>query len=233
MSSNSIVQNMHVMRRKEKAKTENIKIEYIDHSSKDHRSYRVRGTTNNIHTVILSTCHKCTCSDYTINNLRCKHIYYILNIIYKSELFSNLKQLTHMEVEILFSLVNKKMVTLRAASNEIMVSCDYDEMYLGVYYHRLNRPAIVRKRKRTSRKYDTEVKLKFDKHTNCPICLDVMSLKDIWFCKIGCGQSVHKNCFIKYSTMLPKTKVPKCVLCRRRWVNQNVGSMLDDMYFFS
>lgn len=50
---------------------------------------------------------------------------------------------------------------------------------------------------------------------DCPICLEPLMMGEglIW-CKEGCGQNLHRECWTEYANSQAR---PKCVVCRSRW----------------
>ena len=46
--------------------------------------FKIKGTTNNIYTIIISNIPTCTCIDYKKRKQNCKHIYYILLKFFKA-----------------------------------------------------------------------------------------------------------------------------------------------------
>jgi len=91
-------------------------------------------------------------------------------------------------------------------------------------------PFQRRGRKRSRKEMESPVvKRKEEKDADCCICFESMineETKEIdenttWYCMKGCGQSVHKNCFAKYTVSNASRNFrKKCVLCRAAWKTQ-------------
>jgi hypothetical protein len=58
---------------------------------------------------------------------------------------------------------------------------------------------------------------------DCPVCYEAFvetKKEPIIWCRAGCGKSVHKSCFLKWSQSIAKNsnKSVGCVYCRTEWV---------------
>jgi hypothetical protein len=177
------------------------KLYFIEEKSVDEcsREYKIMGSTGNIYTVTISEALTCTCPDYKLRKVQCKHIYFVLVRVLKvKSQFINLKKMSKVDLMVLFaSKLN--------LDGSIVISADKKEKYDKAI------SANTTASNETDRKKNDDI---------CPICLDdILDLKDAYYCKQSCGKNVHIECF----NMWAKSKGTICVFCRVLWSDEKTN----------
>ncbi|CAG8742719.1 4636_t:CDS:2, partial [Acaulospora morrowiae] len=68
---------------------------------------------------------------------------------------------------------------------------------------------------------------------DCPICYEPLDEKQrykIVWCKSGCGNNIHKECFVKWGKSKGYYRKITCVYCRVEWKVDADGEMSDEGY---
>jgi hypothetical protein len=159
------------------------------------REFSVVGKTKNIYNVKINKNPSCTCYDCTTNGNICKHIYFIMSKVIKTE----------------------KEIKLEYSREDIMTIFDdipkyiNDDLVFNIESKESFENNRIKIKKNVNRKNDE----------SCPICLDEFKFSnkskknnDIDYCKYGCGHSVHKKCFDKWKQNNLKNT---CIICRCDW----------------
>ena len=186
--------------RKQRAATQNIfLIETIIDEKSTERKYVVMGSTGNIYDVIIKNTPQCTCPDFKTRNKRCKHIYFILIRVMKTDkedqLFYNDAELSEM-----FSKIP-------SITNNLIV----DESTKN-FYHKLKK-----ENKLDNNENEKHINMKSTDDL-CPICLDDLEDgNELEYCKYSCGKPIHSLCF----SMWCKRNNKKCIYCRKDWEGTN------------
>jgi len=167
------------------------------------REFVVLGTTGNVYDVKICSKPSCTCVDNNngASRYHCKHILFILLKVYKlssndSRIFQ--KTLQNSELSDIFSQYE--------GTNGIMADSLVTEKYLEV----MSGGKVRRKKMRIQKAIEGD----------CPICYERMKPTDnIVWCKYGCGNNVHKDCFDQWIETKTEKSVDevKCVYCRAPW----------------
>ncbi|AYV84670.1 MAG: hypothetical protein Hyperionvirus33_13 [Hyperionvirus sp.] len=142
-------------------------VETLEIKDEDVRKYVIMGSTGNVYTVTISNCPNCTCPDYMMRFVRCKHIFFVLIRIMKVEPGAvNKKKYLEGELKIMFSNIPE-------ITKVLCVSSKAKEKYVKLA------GGVVEK--------SDDV---------CPICLDdIKNGEEYEYCKAECGKCVHKGCF--------------------------------------
>ncbi|RIA88093.1 hypothetical protein C1645_806984 [Glomus cerebriforme] len=166
------------------------------------QEFAILGSTGNVYTVTITHLPDCTCPDFKKGNL-CKHIIFVyLRVLRlnRNSPFIYQKALLSKELRSIFAnaapdptvLANKRVVDKyqTITSGETLPSAsNIDEK---------RRPI----------------------EEDCPICYEPLEEKDrknIVWCREGCGNNLHKDCFEQWKKSKRGCKVT-CVYCRRDWM---------------
>jgi len=167
------------------------------------REFVVLGTTGNVYDVKICSKPTCTCTDNNngASRYHCKHILFILLKVFKlssSDLRIFQKILLNSEVTDIFSQYG--------GTNGLMADSLVTEKYLEV----MSGGKVRRKKMRVQKAIEGD----------CPICYERMKpTENIVWCKYGCGNNVHKDCFDQWIETKTEKSVDevKCVYCRAPW----------------
>lgn len=168
------------------------KLYYIEEVviSNNKKEYKIMGSTGNVYTVTISKKSECTCPDYKMRRIRCKHICFVLVRILKvNDKYLLLKSFTPDNLVDIFSKasIDRSFVIPDESKKK------YDEL--------INKPVVDN----DNRKENDDM---------CPICLDdIVDLNLAYYCKKSCGKNVHIECF----DMWAKNKGRVCVFCNTLW----------------
>ena len=163
--------------------------------------FNVMGSTGNVYTVLIdSEKDTCTCPDYLGRKQHCKHIIFVLNMV----LSINIE-------DIFMRNYNPDSIKTYAENHDIFTQFTSDSLI-----ERFNKINI-------SKSTDSEVKQKMNQE--CAICFEKINHeKDkIVYCKYVCGNSVHKECFNRWSTIKPN----QCVYCRGMWTKESESKYIN------
>lgn len=184
--------------RKGRGVTQNIYlIETFPTDDDNIKKFDVMGSTGNVYTVTIKSTPECTCPDYKLRQNRCKHIYFILLRVMKTDNEDEDEYTTEELLEMYSNIP-------RIASNLIV-----DEEFKGLY----------KKLSGTDGEDDDDKKEVVKRKSEddiCPICLDDLdNTGDLDYCKYSCGKYIHKKCFQMWS----KKNKATCVYCRNAWIS--------------
>lgn len=182
--------------RKQRCETQKIfLLEAIQPNADLSRTYMVCGSTGNIYQVTIAENPSCTCPDNSKNNNRCKHIYFILMKVMKTE-DEDESQYSPEDLQVMFNNIPVITNQLMADNN---IRTIYDKLKIS--------NGLVHKEKDITKKGSDDL---------CPICLDELDNgEDLDYCKFSCGKQLHKLCF---SMWIKQKKEPICVYCKAHWV---------------
>ena len=173
----------------------------IDETKIFERTYIVMGSTGNVYNVIINNKPICTCPDYATRKNRCKHIYFILLRIMRTE---NEDQTEYSNVDLLNMYSNIPQII-----NNFII-----DPIIKIKYNN-----IKNSDNNNNNNNNNKIILK-PTDDICPICLDDLENgSELDFCKNSCGKSLHKDCFM----MWIKSKGATCIFCRANW-NSNDDS---------
>jgi len=158
-----------------------------------HFQFTILGNSCKVYNVIIKKYPTCTCPDYKRRHRVCKHICFIIGRVLKSVSTIYNIPLSDSNLELLY----KELETI---SQNVIANQTICDKY---------KYAISKKNK------DKKIERKpIHSDDCCPICFEEFNIKEkIIYCKLGCGNNVHKTCF----DMWIKAKGPTCVLCRSHW----------------
>eukprot|EP01135_Chromosphaera_perkinsii_P004479 Nk52_evm3s284 gene=Nk52_evmTU3s284 len=178
---------------------------YLVARNKDHdlmEKFSILGSTGNVYTVCIDKIPNCDCPDFGKGHT-CKHILFVfLKVLKQAQTSSYIYQL---------ALLEKELV-------EIFTSAPPDP---------------------TSAWACAEARRAFNKHNSiessdipedapegnnrkpiegdCPICYEEMDpSQTVVYCKRGCGNNVHLDCFNRWKKSL-RGKTATCCMCRTEW----------------
>ena len=163
------------------------------------KKFTVVGTTNNKYTVTIGEDIKCTCPDFAQNSNICKHLYFIMLRVMKTNGSVRRK--------------NKKETLLKYFSNMPHFLND------NIVYNTIARQNYEKqfKKEKLEQKIDDV----------CPICLVDLDNKtkksNLYYCKYSCGKSVHKSCFEIWVNSGENNN--KCIFCRAPWDNYDMEEL--------
>ena len=160
--------------------------------SEKEKSFSVMGTTGNVYTVKITDRPKCNCFDHRTSKQRCKHIYFVLVKVLKSERFCHKSFFNDEELINMFENISHHL------SENLIINENLKSKYLK---------KIGREQNKTY--FSTQ-----SKDDNCPICLEeLQNDSKLEFCQLGCGKFIHSVCF----SMWVKKNTSICVFCRQEW----------------
>ncbi|CAB4481754.1 unnamed protein product [Rhizophagus irregularis] len=167
-----------------------------------HEEFAVLGSTGNIYTVTIKHVPNCTCPDFGKGNL-CKHIFFIYLKVFRLNRDSSFiyqKALLTKELRSIFANAAPDPTVL---ANQ-RVRDKYKTFTSGELVSDTNGNENEKRRPIEG---------------NCPICYEPLEEKDhknIVWCKEGCGNNLHKDCFEQWKRSKRGDKVT-CVYCRINW----------------
>ncbi|CAB4401159.1 unnamed protein product [Rhizophagus irregularis] len=167
-----------------------------------HEEFAVLGSTGNIYTVTIKHVPNCTCPDFGKGNL-CKHIFFIYLKVFRLNRDSSFiyqKALLSKELRSIFANAAPDPTVL---ANQ-RVRDKYKTFTSGELVSDTNGNENEKRRPIEG---------------NCPICYEPLEEKDhknIVWCKEGCGNNLHKDCFEQWKRSKRGDKVT-CVYCRINW----------------
>jgi len=167
------------------------------------REFVVLGSTGNVYTVKICRKPSCTCIDSKDGTSRyhCKHILFILLKVYHlSTSDPRVYQKAFLSTEL------TDIFDHYGGTNGLMADATVTEKYLELISE-----GKVRRKKMVPQKLI---------EGDCPICCEKMKTSDnVIYCKYGCGNNVHKDCYDKWITTKSEASMEevKCVYCRARW----------------
>jgi len=178
------------------------------------REYAIMGSTGNIYNVTISTLPNCTCPDFQKGNL-CKHILFTYLKVLKLAPFSpHIYQRGLLKAEIgdIFAKAPERVL------NGVRANASVRESY---------RKLTGREDKSGPHSEESKGIVRKKIEGDCPICMEDLGKakkNDVTFCKVQCGQNVHKECIQKYiASLRGRRKAAHCPYCRARW-ERNKGS---------
>lgn len=162
------------------------------------RSYVIMGSTGNAYTVTISNIPKCTCPDHTLNNNRCKHIYFVL---IRVMMYQSVDKSIYTDNDLTQMFINIPQITNSIHADKNIVD----------KYHELN--------KLNNEQIDSHNNLDKDKLDDlCPICLDDLENgEEIDYCKYSCNKVVHKECF----NIFQIKNGSYCLYCKKPWTKNS------------
>ncbi|UZO10259.1 uncharacterized protein OCT59_001854 [Rhizophagus irregularis] len=161
-----------------------------------HEEFAVLGSTGNIYTVTIKHVPNCTCPDFGKGNL-CKHIFFIYLKVFRLNRDSSFiyqKALLSKELRSIFANAAPDPTVL---ANQ-RVRDKYKTFTSGELVSDTNGNENEKRRPIEG---------------NCPICYEPLEEKDhknIVWCKEGCGNNLHKDCFEQWKRSKRGDKV--CIL---------------------
>lgn len=180
-----------------------------DEDETPEKKFAVMGSTGNVYTVTISNEPSCTCLDYRINDRRCKHIFFILMRVMKV-IDEDQPFYTDEELKEMFE-------NIPSVTRNLMVKRKYKKKYKKLAEEASNDEEEKTENKPAdegNEKTEHTVKRK-ELNDICPICLDdINNGKEVDYCKEGCGNNIHVECF----RMWAKKNNAICVFCRAKWV---------------
>jgi len=170
------------------------------------QEFAILGSTGNVYTVTITHLPNCTCPDFKKGNL-CKHIIFVY----------------------------LRVLRLKRDSAFIFQKALLSEELCSIFANAAPDPTIMAN-KNVRDKYETITSGGPFKSTSsdekrrpiegdCPICYELLEekdRKDIVWCKEGCGNNLHKDCFEQWKKSKRGSKVT-CVYCRGNWVENSNG----------
>ncbi|KAG2232136.1 hypothetical protein INT48_008878 [Thamnidium elegans] len=168
--------------------------------------FEVLGSVGNNYTVVMGPSIKCSCMDFALRRVHCKHILMVLLKVYRlpidNLMFRTLSPNKALRLE--------SRSYRRTVDPSILVPEEIRQKILSIGYQ--NHPdakPIVPENTATRRSLDT---------SDCPICFEEFeqeAITTIDFCKT-CGNNVHNECFKMWAST--KGSNVTCVYCRNKWV---------------
>lgn len=190
--------------RKQRGKTQSIfLIETIIDDKELERKYVVMGLTGNIYNVIIKDKPECTCPDFVTRGNRCKHIYFVLIRVMK----------TNNEDKNIYSAndLNDMFNNIPNIMGNLIINNELRSVY---------------EKLKQENKLNSEIKNVDQKGTDdvCPICLDELENGDeLDYCKYSCGKGIHTICY----SMWTKKHPANCVFCRANWNCKENGNYVN------
>ncbi|GJD11733.1 hypothetical protein Gasu2_58610 [Galdieria sulphuraria] len=197
--------------RLERAKKQRLYLLAVTNSEVGSPSFAILGSTGNVYTVwFQSGCPKCNCIDHRVRKTLCKHVIFVLLRILKvpEEQIEKFCSSCGSESELQRYLRN---VTLLVDTQYIAPQNTVEDFKsivgdLDGSFSSLRKPPVPRR----------------EENTECPICFENFSTEEgaepILYCKWGCGNAVHKDCFDKWScSKVEAGQEVTCVYCRTPW----------------
>jgi len=172
------------------------------------RKYSVMGSIGNVYEVNIKKLPSCTCPDFGNGNI-CKHILFIYLKVLKVEKNSYLiyqKALLTTELQDIFYQAPKDPKGVYASKQ---VRDKYNE--------------IMGRDVENTKPEESQIKQKVPGPDDlCPICYENMTTEEaLVYCKTGCGNSLHQDCFSQWDGVQQKKNLPTtCVYCRSEWVSE-------------
>ncbi|CAB4376157.1 unnamed protein product [Rhizophagus irregularis] len=161
------------------------------------------GPTGNVYTVTIAHLPDCTCPDF-MKGFICKHIFFV----YLKVLGVN-RDSTLIYQKALLSKELRSIFTNARPSPTVMALRKIRDRY---------------KKFTSSNVNENENEKRRPIEGNCPICYDSLEEKDrdkIVWCRQGCGNNLHKDCFEQWKRSRYGGRVT-CVYCRVNWVEPEV-----------
>ncbi|KAA6380311.1 MAG: hypothetical protein EZS28_024162 [Streblomastix strix] len=161
------------------------------------REYSILGTTGNFYTVIIGEKVQCSCPDFDIGHI-CKHIIFTMIRVLqlqKNSQYVYQKGLLRDELTEIFTHADEmKQRHQQNGFNPL----PYADNKILTAYHQITdaHPTAARK----------------DIKGPCPICFDDLEQRECVWCRYGCGQNVHSECWKMWNTVHNS-----CVFCRIDW----------------
>ncbi|CAB5209683.1 unnamed protein product [Rhizophagus irregularis] len=161
------------------------------------------GPTGNVYTVTIAHLPDCTCPDF-MKGFICKHIFFV----YLKVLGVN-RDSTLIYQKALLSKELRSIFTNARPSPTVMALRKIRDRYKTFTSSNVN---------------ENENEKRRPIEGNCPICYDSLEEKDrdkIVWCRQGCGNNLHKDCFEQWKRSRYGGRVT-CVYCRVNWVEPEV-----------
>ena len=206
---------------------------YLPSNGKDNQeriAFLITGSSGNIYTVNLPNASKksslkasCNCVDQRIRKTVCKHMFFVFLRVLKLPLSEIEGDDGDQSEDIINENVNsysilKKVYTMginlppRGALSEMDPASAPEsvrnaaQMIIGDTVNPINN-------------INKEVAQKpIQDDDECPICFENLDEEELLYCKYSCGNSVHKECFEKYTEAAKNDDQHiRCVLCRSVW----------------
>ncbi|KAI7895090.1 uncharacterized protein EV154DRAFT_414165 [Mucor mucedo] len=178
----------------------------LSQSDESVEKFEVLGSIGNNYTVTIGPTIKCSCMDYAIRRVHCKHILMILLKVYRlpydNPIFRRLQTSAPERIE--------ARTHARVVDPSVLVPREIREKILSITQRNHPQAASPSIDKTTERRpLDT---------SDCPVCFEEFEeakIAEIDFCKT-CGNNVHKECFQTWARS--KGSNVSCVYCRAKWV---------------
>ncbi|RIB04945.1 hypothetical protein C2G38_2119549 [Gigaspora rosea] len=160
--------------------------------------FTVLGATGNVYTVTICHLPNCTCPDFQKGNL-CKHILFVYIKVLRVQASSKL----------IFqrALLTKELRAIFAKSQDYAALANYRVRSL------YNTLCKAESKEETVQRRPIE--------GDCAICYEPLepteNLSEILWCRGGCGNNLHKECFLKWKSSRMFGRAVTCVYCRREW----------------
>ncbi|RHZ59324.1 hypothetical protein Glove_364g8 [Diversispora epigaea] len=169
-----------------------------------HQEFTVLGSIGNVYTVVITKVPSCSCPDFQKGNL-CKHVLFIYLKVLRVDRQSNL-----IYQKALLSDELKSIFDNAAPDPTVLASKKVQEQYAAISSG--SQPAEEANDKR--RPIDGD----------CPICYESLDEKEnlVW-CKNGCGNNLHKDCFSQWKKSKSAYDKVTCVYCRIEWEEEKSG----------
>jgi hypothetical protein len=187
------------------------------------QSFDVLGTRGNSYQVTLLQEPICTCPDYETREIRCKHIYFVLQrVLGQSDDFARRDMYTHEELAAL------KGVTVRVSGSSPPPLYSHVGGPLNEPPNHV--PSSLQPSPRLLQSHPQQQPLvparPLEEQGQCPICFEDMEEKsELIYCGVACGYSMHKECHQRWIKAKGGHKGKRyheplaleCPLCRSTW----------------
>ncbi|KAI9272232.1 hypothetical protein EDC94DRAFT_595805 [Helicostylum pulchrum] len=168
--------------------------------------FQVLGSVGNNYTVTMGPSVKCTCMDFCIRRVHCKHILMVLLKVYRLPIDNLMFRTLSPNREL--RLQSRSYGRTVDPSVLIPENVRQKILSIGFQNHPDAKPTEP-ENTTTRRSLDT---------SDCPICFEEFeqdAIATIDFCKT-CGNNVHNECFKMWAST--KGSYVTCVYCRQKWV---------------
>jgi hypothetical protein len=177
-------------------------IENISANKEFEKKFRIMGSTGNVYNVTIKDIPECTCPDFRMRGSRCKHIYFVLIKLMKTD---NQDEEVYEEKDLKIMFDNIPNI-----SENLIVN----DQLRGLYKKILKEEVLTEEERESAKEFNLISGKKLVENEMCPVCLeDLNDGTELDYCKFSCGKSIHKICF----SMWCKRKKETCVYCRADW----------------
>ncbi|GJQ14242.1 hypothetical protein GpartN1_g6033.t1 [Galdieria partita] len=212
--------------RLERAKKQRLYLLAVNSSEQASPSFAILGSTGNVYTVWFQGGRpKCNCIDHRVRKTFCKHIIFVLLRILK---------VPEQQIE---KLCNSTLSESELQGLVTNVTAHVEEQYLAPQNTLEEFKSIVGDVGGSLSSRRKPLVPRRETNTECPICFENFSTEQdaepILYCKWGCGNAVHKDCFDKWSSAKVEAgQEVTCVYCRTPW-ERSEGSKTESRQILS